>query len=87
MWYVYVLESSKNGLHYTGSTNNLRQRFSDHNSKRGGKYTGRNAPFKLIFYEAYLEKADALKAEKFFKTGYGREVLKEKLASYLKKLI
>jgi putative endonuclease len=84
MWYAYVLESLKNQLHYVGSTGNLRQRFMDHNRKRGGKYSSRNALFKLIFYEAFIEKSDALRAEKFFKTGYGREVLAGKLASYIK---
>ena len=28
-------------------------------------------------------KKDAEKAEKFFKTGYGREVLKDKISNYL----
>ena len=28
--------------------------------------------------------ADAIKAENFFKSGYGREVLKDKLESYFK---
>ncbi len=84
MWYAYVLESISNKTFYYGSTDNLRRRFVEHNTKRGGKYTARNAPFKLIFYEAYLEKKDAAGAEKFFKTGYGREVLKGKLEYYLK---
>jgi putative endonuclease len=84
MWYVYILESNNNQKLYTGSTKDLRQRFQEHNSKRGGNYTSRNAPFKLIFYEAYLNKNDALKAEKFFKSGYGREVLKDKLEDYFK---
>ena len=51
-------------------------------AKKGGKYTSKNGPFKLIFYEAYLSKKDSVKAENFFKTGYGREVLKDKLENY-----
>jgi len=85
MWYAYVLESSKNKRFYIGSTNDLRRRFNEHNQKRGGKYTSKNAPFKILFYETFCDKRDALKAEKFFKTGYGREVLKDKLENYLKK--
>jgi len=86
MWYVYVLQSKKNGKLYTGLTNNLKRRFSEHNSKKGGKYTSWNTPFKLIFYETYLDKRDAMSAEKFFKSGYGREVLKkDKLKYYFEK--
>lgn len=87
MWYVYILKSKKNKKLYTGVTGNLKRRFSDHNSKKGSKYTSRNAPFKLIFYEAYLNKRDALNAEKFFKSGYGREVLnKDKLKYYFEEV-
>ncbi|MDP3740841.1 MAG: GIY-YIG nuclease family protein [bacterium] len=85
MWYVYVLESKKNKRLYTGSTSDLKRRLSEHNSKKGGEYTSRAGPYKLIFYEAYIDKRDAVKAELFFKSGYGREVLKDKLRNYLSK--
>jgi len=79
MFYTYVLRSLKNKRLYTGFTNDLKRRFKEHNEKRGGEYTSKNGPFELLFYEAYTDKKDAMKAEKFFKTGYGREVLKDKL--------
>ena len=63
-------------------TNDLNRRFKEHNKKRGSIYTSKNAPFDLIFYEAYLNKKDASEAELFFKSGYGREVLKDKLKNY-----
>jgi predicted GIY-YIG superfamily endonuclease len=56
----------------------------DHNNGLGGKYTRDNRPFRLIYYEAYISKADALAAERFYKTGYGREILKGKLINFLK---
>ena len=84
MWFVYVLKSLRNGHLYTGYTSSVIRRLKEHNSKIGGEYTSKNAPFKLLFYEAYLNKKDAIKAEKFFKSGYGREVLKDKLENYLK---
>jgi putative endonuclease len=83
MWYAYVLESQKNKTFYTGVTSDLKRRVEEHNAKQGGVYTSKNGPFKLIFYEAYLNKKDAAKAELFFKSGYGREVLKGKLFYYL----
>lgn len=83
MWYVYILESLKNKRKYTGLTNNLKRRLKEHNDGIGGDYSQKNRPFRLIFYEAYISKQDAANAEKFFKTGYGREVLKGKLEHYL----
>ena len=82
MWYVYVLESIKNKKLYTGYTNNLKKRLQEHNKGFGSKYTKTAKPFRLIFYEAYLNKKDAYKAEKFFKSGYGKEILKDKLENY-----
>jgi len=84
MFYTYILRSTKNGRLYTGITNDLRRRFKEHNDRIGGYHTSRNAPFKLIFYEAYLNRKDAEEAELFFKSGYGREVLKSKLKNYFK---
>jgi len=36
-----------------------------------------------IYYEAYINKKDAQEAERFYKTGYGREVLNGKLKHFL----
>ncbi len=83
MYYTYVLFSLKSKRKYIGSTNNLKQRFKEHNLGIGGKYTRDNRPFKLIYYEAYLNKKDSQGAEKFYKTGYGREVLNGKLKDFL----
>lgn len=51
--YTYIVECS-DGTYYTGWTNNVRQRISAHNSKKGAKYTRSRTPVKLV----YLEKAD-----------------------------
>ena len=83
MYYTYILQSFKNNRRYIGSTKDLKQRIKEHNAGIGGLYTKNNRPFKLIYYEAYIEKKDAESAEKFYKTGYGREVLNDKLKNYL----
>lgn len=84
MFYVYVLLSKKNNHLYTGSTEDLKRRVSEHNNRQGGKYSKKNAPFVLIFYEAFLMKNDAIKQEVFYKSGYGREVLNGKIKNSLK---
>lgn len=78
MFYTYVLISLKTKRLYIGFTSDLKQRFKEHNEGMGGAYTKNNRPFKLVFYEAFFSKKDAVKQEKFYKSGYGREVLKEK---------
>ena len=86
MYYTYILFSLKSGILYCGSSADLKQRFEDHNAGLGGVYTRKHRPFKLVFYEAFLAKEDALKQEKFYKTGYGKEVLKEKIKNSLEQI-
>lgn len=71
MFYVYVLRSSKDGKMYVGWTPNIKERLKKHNL---GLVTATKSriPLKLIFYEAFTNKKDAVLREKFFKTGWGR---------------
>jgi len=62
MWYVYVIEC-KDGLLYTGITNNLKVRIGQHNRGRGCRFTKFRMSVKLLYNEAFLEKNDALKRE------------------------
>ena len=73
MFYTYILKSKKNDRLYIGSTDNLKRRFTEHNSGIGGKYTKDNRPFGILYYEAYTSYDLAKQPEKFYKTGYGRE--------------
>ncbi|AZV55268.1 GIY-YIG nuclease family protein [Clostridium sp. AWRP] len=62
MNYVYILECS-DGTLYTGYTNNLGKRISTHNKGKGAKYTRGRLPVKLIYFEEYVLKGDALHRE------------------------
>ncbi len=62
MWYVYILKC-KDGSYYTGITNNLEQRLSDHNNGKGAKYTRHRRPVKLIYRGSYPDKLTANKRE------------------------
>jgi putative endonuclease len=46
--------------------------------------TAQRGPWKLIYYEAYLERLDALGREKYLKSGGGRRFLRTQLRHYLK---
>jgi putative endonuclease len=68
MFYVYVLRSKKDLNLYIGSTNNLRRRFEEHNSKKV-ESTRLRSPFEIIYYEAYKIESDARRREKNLKLG------------------
>ncbi|PJE74217.1 MAG: excinuclease ABC subunit C [Candidatus Taylorbacteria bacterium CG10_big_fil_rev_8_21_14_0_10_41_48] len=82
MYYFYVLRFRKNRKLYYGFTSNLKRRIQEHQAKKSD-FTSRNGLFDLIFYEAYLNDLDAREAERYFKTGHGRKILREKLKNYL----
>ncbi|KKS53847.1 MAG: Excinuclease ABC subunit C [Parcubacteria group bacterium GW2011_GWA2_42_28] len=72
MYYVYIIYSAKLGKEYIGFTGDLKKRLIEHNQQRVS-YTSRGVPWELIYYEAFVNKKDAMNEEKFFKTGSGRE--------------
>lgn len=62
MWLVYVLLCVDGSL-YTGITNNLEKRFTDHKNGKGGRYTRSHKPLKIIYSEKFETKSEALKRE------------------------
>ena len=81
MFYTYILQSKKDKSLYIGSTKDLRRRFKEHNSGKS-LATKPHKPYKLIFYEAFLNKLDAENRENYLKSGYGRRTLKKLLKKY-----
>jgi len=80
-YYTYVLLSEKDNRNYAGYTKNLKLRFEQHQNGMVNSTKDRR-PLKLIYFEACLSQADALKREKYFKTHYGRMFLKNRLANW-----
>jgi len=74
-YYVYILQSQKNNSLYIGYTADLKKRFRDHNSGKS-KATKPFIPYKLIFYEMFLDRIDAKNREIYLKSGYGRKTIK-----------
>ena len=77
MFYVYFIKSLKNGDIYVGSCEDLKVRLARHN---GGKVKSTKGyrPWKLLGYKEFMTRGEAVKTEKFYKTGQQRELLKEK---------
>jgi len=69
MYYIYILTNINRSVLYTGVTNNLRRRISEHYLKRGdiSSFTGRYNCFNLIYYEEYSSINDAIAREKAIK--------------------
>ena len=71
-YFVYLIVSSlKNNkkFSYVGYTNNLEKRLKLHNSNKGAKFT-RGKKWKLVYYEKYDSKSDAMKNEFKLKKNY-----------------
>ena len=82
-YYVYILYSTKFHKLYIGFTSDLRKRVKAHNSGQSPA-TKPYIPYKLIFYEAFLDKRDALHRETYLKSGYGRRSIQKMIKNYLK---
>jgi putative endonuclease len=74
MFYVYVLQSGKTGRRYVGSCENLENRLRRHNSG-DAKATCHGVPWALVHSESSLNRAEAVRKERYYKTGRGREEL------------
>ena len=83
MYYVYVLENQADKSWYIGFTADIDKRPEEHNTGKGGRTTRLKKNWKRIYYEAYLNKNDALGREKFLKSGSGHRFLKKQLRHYL----
>ncbi len=77
-FYTYVLKSEKDDNLYIGFTSNLKNRLEKHNS---GKVvaTKNRKPLELVYYEACKNKEKAIAREKYFKKGFGRNFLKNRI--------
>ena len=84
MHYVYFLRL-QNGDIYTGLSDDLKRRILEHDNGKV-KSTKNYLPFVLIGYEAYLEKGDALRREKYLKTTEGKRFFNQQFKKILEKM-
>jgi len=82
MFYVYVLRSETDFGFYISYSANLKKRFSEHVAGTSFATSDRR-PWRLIYYEAYLNQTDALGRERYLKSGAGRRFLTTQLRHYL----
>lgn len=75
MYFVYAIKSLKDGRIYVGLSSNLQRRVIEHNS--GYVFSTKGyVPWKLIDKEAVGNRKEDRVREKYFKSGFGKELLK-----------
>jgi len=83
MFYVYAIYSLKDQRIYVGLTTDTDKRLKEHNAGRT-QSTKAYRPWQLFYYETFSTRQLARNREKYFKSGIGKERLKEKLHEILK---
>ncbi len=81
MFTVYVLRCETTGQRYTGQTDNLDARLAEHNghSHNPRKHTSRHpGPWCLIHREEFATRSEAMRRERWLKSGAGRGWLDER---------
>ena len=71
-YFVYLILSkfrNKKKVSYVGYTRDLQKRLDLHNSGKGAKFT-RGKKWKLVYYEKYDSKSEAMKNEYKLKKNY-----------------
>ena len=79
MYCVYVLYSVKIDKFYVGYTKDIDKRLKHHNLGLN-RWSRRGIPWKLVYLERYNIKKEAIRRERFLKTGKGREFVKARVA-------
>ena len=81
MFYLYLIQSvNKPGKLYLGSTKDLKRRINDEHNKKKSFSTTRYAPWRLVYYEAFLSEKDArIRESKLKHHGKGMSELKKRL--------
>ena len=73
-YFVYILQSERDGSYYIGHTSDLEDRLRRHNEGRS-VYTRAKVPWRLIHQEVFHSRSDAIKREKEIKAKKGREYI------------
>ena len=78
VYFVYIIYSPSKQKFYTGSTINIDRRLKQHNQRLSNTRTTKYiTDFVLIHCEVVDGLLGALKLEKYFKSGSGREIRSE----------
>ena len=84
MWYVYIIQHLPSFDLYIGFTENLEMRVNAHNQGQNKSTKRLTGKWRIIYYEAFLSKADARGRERKLKHhSKGFQLLKERIKNSL----
>lgn len=83
MFTVYILYSLAYDKTYVGQTSDLTARMEYHNISAEKSFTSKYRPWKLMHAEQYSSRSEAMRKEKWFKTGAGRDEIKRIKTAFL----
>jgi putative endonuclease len=79
-FHAYVLQSDE-GYHYTGHTKDLDFRLVRHYLKTT-HYTKKGTNWSIVYSKEFATRAEAMKYEKWLKSGVGRQWLKKNIKDW-----
>ena len=68
-YYVYILTNRRDGVMYTGMTNDLKRRVFEHKRQEGGGFAKRYNIDRLVYFEVFSDPQSAIVREKQIKAG------------------
>ncbi len=79
-FFVYIIQSKKDFSFYIGQTSDLDSRLNKHNEGLS-KYTSSKIPWKLVYFEMYSTRAEAIKREQEIKLKKSKKYLEYLISS------
>ena len=73
-FYIYILQSLKDGSYYIGSTNSLEDRIERHKQGRS-QYTKAKRPWKLVYSEEHPDRSSAVRRENQIKNRKSKDFI------------
>jgi len=80
MFWVYIAQNPA-GRFYIGRTDNLENRLTSHNrtEKVIGKYTRKNRPWSLVWWEEHSSRSSAMRREREIKNWKSARLIRDRL--------
>jgi len=79
-FFVYAVKCNDDSI-YIGQTDDLARRWAEHKKGQGADWLKTHKPIRIVHYEEYSTREEAVAREKELKTTKGRRWLKEEIAS------
>ena len=82
-FYIYILQSLKDFSFYVGQCADLDRRMSKH-ADGMSKYTSSKRPLRLVYFEVFFSRTEAIKREKEIKNKKSRKYIEQLIKDWKK---